>query len=113
MERFLEKVKREKRMGNVDIYNYKDQLYAFIYSNTGNFSISRQIFESLENFNKNYNFILVNRTKNTYYFLTYNNFELKNLKQCFQNTSKESLYFGKQILQNIIEKEKIIKLFNS
>ena len=95
MEDFLKDIRKEKQIKNVEIYIQKGQLYVFVYSNTGTFSISRQAFEAIENYNKEYNFILINKSKNEFYFLKYNNFEVKNLSQCFKSTIKESLNFTK------------------
>lgn len=101
-------IDEEKNRKIYKIGNIKNLL--ILESKDDQFQLSREWFEYLD-FNKlPYSILLLNQTKEKLYYLELSK-EHNWVKSCFGSCDKESIYLGKQILNNIITVDEIcIKL---
>ena len=111
----IEKLLREnkinytvKREQNTYIYNIDDEKMLIVMVSKSNvFSIGRELFNKIDEELLPYSFCLIDSSKNQIYFIKIN--EPNNfLRDSFDYTEKDILYFGKQVLNNKIEESDII-----
>lgn len=97
-----------KKIGNVSIYNLNDTKMLIVIENKGNvFSITRDIFNEIDEELLPYSFCLIDKNNEKIYFIEIkepNNF----LRNGFDSTKKEIIYFGKQVLNNEIKENELI-----
>lgn len=113
----------ERKLFNISKLKYKEnkidkytKYYEFenetvvvvMYSKSNTFNIKRKDFELIDNLLLPYAFLLINTTTNNKYYIEIeepNNF----LRNDFEYSKKDSLFFGKQLLQKKIDDEEILK----
>ena len=83
-------------------------MLVIIKNNKNVFKITRNDFEYIEQELLDYDFCLVDNSKNQIYYMKIkepNNF----IRKSFDSTKKDEVYFGKEILQNKIDENELIK----
>lgn len=102
-----------KKRKNIFIYNLNDTKMLIVIENNGNiFSITKEIFNEIDEELLPYSFCLIDKNNGKMYFMEIkepNNF----LRNSFEYTNKEKIYFGKEVLNNEIkEKDLVQKIAN-
>lgn len=113
MKRILEKVGMQYKIHKKNNDNYfvefENETIAIIIMNNKNvFKIDRKWFYEIDDMLLPYIFVLIDKSQNQKYCMKVkepNNFMRNN----FEHTSKNELFFGKEILQNRITDEKLIE----
>lgn len=83
------------------IYKLEDFNIVFIENNNNNFTLDYDLFYYIHSHNKNYSFLLNNKSFNKYYYV---NFKKNNwIKVDFERSQKEVLNFGKKIFDYEID----------
>lgn len=97
-----------KRIKNVDVYNIDDEkMLVVINSNSNVFSIDRSTFEVIDDELLPYAFCLVDKSKGKMYYQKVN--EPNNfLRSAFDSTDKDLIYFGKKVLNYVIDENGLI-----
>lgn len=97
-----------KQIKNVRIYELDDEVLLVTISNNKNvFSINRRLFYEIDNKLLPYSFCLEDTSTNNLYYIKIeepNNF----LRKSFESTNKDTIYFGKKILQHRIKENELI-----
>ena len=97
-----------KKRKNINIYIISDEKMLIVIKNNNNvFSIDRKTFNEIEEELLPYSFYLFDSNKNQGYFIKIkepNNF----LRNSFDSTDKNKIYFGKQVLNNKIKEEELL-----
>ncbi len=113
-------LKKELTRNDIDYrfeeYDYDVYLYKIagkinlvhMIGKTNIFSLDRDLFYYLDNQKLPYYFLLEETEDANYYFLEFVK-KINWLSSCFNSCDKESLFFGKQVLNNRINKLDIIK----
>lgn len=98
-----------KKNKNVYIFEFENEtVLVCIVNNKNVFSINRDTFYKIDDMLLPYAFCLIDSTYNQMYFMRVkepNNF----LRKSFENSSKDVMFFGKEILQNKIDESKLLK----
>ena len=99
---------KEKKLKFLSYLIFENETMLVIVENNKNiFRIIREDFENIEQELLDYDFCLVDNSKNQIYYMKIkepNNF----IRKAFDSTEKNEIYFGKEILQNRIIKEEIL-----
>lgn len=104
------KLKYNKK--NMCIFEFDNQtLLVLIKNNKNIFKISRNDFEIIEEILLDYDFCLLDITKNELYYMKINE-PSNQIRNAFNSTDKDEIYFGKQVLQNRISEKDLIKKIN-
>lgn len=85
-----------------------ETILVLIKNNKNIFKIIREDFDELEQELLDYDFCLIDSSKKQLYYMKIkepNNF----IRNAFDHTEKDEIYFGKEILQNKITEEDLIK----
>ena len=85
-----------------------ETMLVLIKNNKNIFKITREDFNDLEKELLDYDFCLIDNSKNQLYYMKVkepNNF----VRKAFDSTKKNEIYFGKEILQNKITEDDLIK----
>lgn len=97
-----------KKRKNINIYIISDEKMLIVIKNNNNvFSIDRKTFNEIDEELLPYSFYLFDSNKNQGYFIKIkepNNF----LRNSFDSTDKNEIYFGKQVLNNKIKEEELL-----
>jgi len=102
-----------KKRKNIEIYNICDEKMLIVIQNDNNvFYISRKIFYEIDEELLPYAFCLIDSSKKQLYFVNINE-PINFLRESFDNTEKENIYFGKQVLNNKIKEDDLIYKVNS
>ena len=100
---------KEKKLNFLSYLIFENETMLVIINNNKNiFKIHRDDFEYIEQELLDYDFCLVDNSKNQVYYMKIkepNNFIMKS----FDSTKKNEVYFGKEILQNKIDENDLIK----
>lgn len=90
----------EEYDNNIYLYKIKGIInLVYMEGEVNIFSLDRDLFYYLNNQNEIYGFVFYANDNDATYFLKFKN---KNnwLSRCFESSNKDSLYFGKEILNN-------------
>lgn len=103
----------EKKIKNLNYLIFENEtILVLIKNNKNTFKITREDFEELEQELLDYDFCLIDNSKNQLYYMKIkepNNF----IRKAFEHTEKDEIYFGKEILQNkITDADLISKIKN-
>lgn len=99
----------EKKLKYLTYLIFENETILVLIKNNKNiFMIAREDFNELEQELLDYDFCLIDNSKNQLYYMKVkepNNF----IRKAFDVTTKNEIYFGKEILQNKIIEEDLIK----
>lgn len=100
------KEKKLKRLCYLEFEN--ETLLVIIKNNKNVFKIAREDFEEIESILLDYDFCLLDTTMEQLYYMKIN--EPNNfIRKAFDSTKKDEIYFGKEILQNKITEQDLVK----
>lgn len=98
----------EKKLKNLTYLIFKNETILVLIKNNKNvFKILREDFNEIEQELLDYDFCLIDNVKNQLYYMKIkepNNF----IRNAFDHTTKDEIYFGKEILQNKIAVDDVI-----
>lgn len=104
---------KEKRLKNLNYLIFENETILVLIRNNKNiFKIIREDFDELEQELLDYDFCLIDNSKNQLYYMKIkepNNF----IRNAFDHTEKNEIYFGKEILQNKITENDLISNIKS
>ena len=99
----------EKKLRFLTYLMLENETMLVLINNSKNiFKIAREDFNELEQELLDYDFCLIDNSRNQLYYMKIkepNNF----IRKAFDSTTKNEIYFGKEILQNKITKDDLIK----
>ena len=72
------------------------------------FSLERDLFDYLDNNNLPYSLLLHDKSKNKYYYLDLSK-GINWIRSCFNTCTKDQIYLGKQVLNNLIDEKALIE----
>lgn len=100
---------KEKKFKRLSYFEFENEtLLVLINSSKNIFKINRKEFEEIESILLNYDFCLLDTTTEQLYYMKIiepNNF----IRKAFDSTTKNEIYFGKEILKNKITQQELIK----
>lgn len=104
---------KEKNLKYLTYLIFENETMLVLIENNKNiFKITREDFNEIEKELLNYDFCLIDNSKKQLYYMKVK--EPNNLiRSAFDSTTKNEIYFGKEILQNKIAEEDLIKKIKS
>ena len=103
----------EKKLKYLTYLIFENETILVLIENNKNiFKITREDFDELEQELLDYDFCLIDNSKNQLYYMKIkepNNF----IRNAFDFTEKDEIYFGKEILQNKITEDELLKKIKS
>jgi len=98
----------EKKLKDLNYLIFENETILVLIRNNKNiFKIIREDFDELEQELLDYDFCLMDNSKNQLYYMKIkepNNF----IRTAFDHTEKDEIYFGKEMLQNKITEDELI-----
>ena len=99
----------EKKLEALSYLIFENETMLVIIKNNKNvFKITRNDFEYIEQELLDYDFCLVDNLKNQIYYMKIKE-PNNSIRKSFDSTKKDEVYFGKEILQNKIDENELIK----
>ena len=103
------KFKKIKIGKNIELFEFENETMLIIIRSSNNvFKINRKDFYKIDDRLLPYNFYLINEVENKTFYITVKepaNF----LRNAFENSLKNEIYFGKDVLNNKINNENLIE----
>ena len=103
------KFKKIKIGKNIELFEFENETMLIIIRSSNNvFKINRKDFYKIDDRLLPYNFYLINEVENKTFYITIKepaNF----LRNAFENSLKNEIYFGKDVLNNKINNENLIE----
>ena len=98
----------ERKLKHLTYLIFENETILVLIKNNKNiFKIAREDFNEIEQELLDYDFCLIDNVKNQLYYMKIkepNNF----IRKAFDHTTKDEIYFGKEILQNKITEDDLI-----